>query len=261
MFVAECFASCLAATPDRATFNGAATCSLRNGRPRPLGKARHRGPSMGPQHVRCGMTDKACFRHHGITPSMGPQHVRCGMKSLRRLLFLSGWLAFNGAATCSLRNGQHDKRNVRHAKVPSMGPQHVRCGMQAKGQVDLLVKDDLQWGRNMFVAECSSPAGPTRRGSRPSMGPQHVRCGMRPRQAHLNDLEGPSMGPQHVRCGMLADEFAAHLGQSALQWGRNMFVAECARLPYMDQTHCYLQWGRNMFVAEWACLTKRFIGL
>ena len=83
-----------------------------------------------------------------------------------------------------------------------------------------------------------------------------------------------SMGPQLVRCGMLrlcADCKVAY----ALQWGRNLFVAECAHrihaigieadgfngaatcslrndihvITHMAGTRP-LQWGRNLFVAE-----------
>ena len=36
----------------------------------------------------------------------------------------------------------------------------------------------LQWGRNMFVAECQDAGGGDAAQYRPSMGPQHVRCGM-----------------------------------------------------------------------------------
>ena len=81
------------------------------------------------------------------------------------------------------------------------------------------------------------------------------------------------MGPQHVRCGMnlLAGRDTAY---TRLQWGRNMFVAECATLHILNllvitfngAATCSLrnvrdnpdepwpwgtlQWGRNMFVAE-----------
>ena len=60
----------------------------------------------------------------------------------------------------------------------------------------------LQWGRNMFVAECIL-----------------------------------------ITIGLF--------GLFHLQWGRNMFVAECvlSRVQY-PQGIVSLQWGRNMFVAE-----------
>ena len=85
--------------------------------------------------------------------------------------------AFNGAATCSLRNVQNDIAG--YAKAVS-----------------------LQWGRNMFVAEC--------------------------------DIYG-----RH-----------AVMGATLLQWGRNMFVAECANQVAVPGYYFSLQWGRNMFVAE-----------
>ena len=108
---------------------------------------------------------------------------------------------------------------------------------------------DLQWGRNMIVAEgCTFVKCKPR--YRPSMGPQHDSCG--------RDKAGPAMAALRTH----------------LQWGRNMIVAEgargyaahsYARLPSMGPQHdsCgrvngfvlgpareYLQWGRNMIVAE-----------
>ena len=35
-----------------------------------------------------------------------------------------------------------------------------------------------------------------------------------------------------------------------LQWGRNLFVAECCLRPYPISDSPVLQWGRNLFVAE-----------
>ena len=85
-----------------------------------------------------------------------------------------GHVSFNGAATCSLR--KEKKGGVfRHVR-PSMGPQLVRCGKEAIGDRTLtaagpsmgpqlvrcgktgvniaaIVFIDLQWGRNLFVAE------------------------------------------------------------------------------------------------------------
>ena len=36
-----------------------------------------------------------------------------------------------------------------------------------------------------------------------------------------------------------------------LQWGRNLFVAECDTSAYVYAQGLELQWGRNLFVAEW----------
>ena len=59
------------------------------------------------------------------------------------------------------------------------------------------------------------------------MGPQHVRCGMLDGLARAERKGVPSMGPQHVRCGMVMPGRGAAAAQY-LQWGRNMFVAECS---------------------------------
>ena len=109
------------------TFNGAATCSLRNAGARDGRVLYYAVPSMGPQHVRCGMVYAL---------------VICGAAAR----------AFNGAATCSLRNDLVDEPPQRVGDAPSMGPQHVRCGMKDAGFLTV-IKTHLQWGRNMFVAE------------------------------------------------------------------------------------------------------------
>ena len=57
------------------------------------------------------------------------------------------------------------------------------------------------------------------------------------------------MGPQHVRCGMVAGGGAC-MTTASLQWGRNMFVAECRGMKPEKMKELNLQWGRNMFVAE-----------
>ena len=84
----------------------------------------------------------------------------------------------------------------------SMGPQLVRCGMThiAKGSG---TEAWLQWGRNLFVAECCSSVI------------------------------------------ILVDS------RKRLQWGRNLFVAECSRRLFVVLMNgVVLQWGRNLFVAE-----------
>ena len=158
--------------------------------------------------------------------------------------------SFNGAATCSLRN---------------VGEQLLVL------RVDM----ELQWGRNLFVAECAPAAGAHRPPGRASMGPQLVRCGMmacshRKHQHHMLQwgrnlfvaecveyavwvhADGrASMGPQLVRCGMLVKVGQAMEASCALQWGRNLFVAECMHTGRRYIMAAMLQWGRNLFVAEW----------
>ena len=87
----------------------------------------------------------------------------------------------------------------------------------------------LQWGRNMFVAECAAAADHRQLLFYPSMGPQHVRCGMCLLAPCDHKGAYPSMGPQHVRCGMRISGLERSKAGKRLQWGRNMFVAECLR--------------------------------
>ena len=155
--------------------------------------------------------------------SMGPQLVRCGMqrpigKRLDELLLQWGRnlfvaecaghdaadyvrLCFNGAATCSLRNARRQHNNREFGSIASMGPQLVRCGM---GDMDAIIKaaKKLQWGRNLFVAECYTVQGWASYIALASMGPQLVRCGMRTLTSDEVRLMTASMGPQLVRCGM-----------------------------------------------------------
>ena len=85
---------------------------------------------------------------------MGPQLVRCGKltSSLPRIRVLP--VCFNGAATCSLRKAVF-----------------LAITMRAK--------PELQWGRNLFVAESWSRQVRSR-AFLASMGPQLVRCGKAP---------------------------------------------------------------------------------
>ena len=83
-----------------------------------------------------------------------------------------------------------------------MGPQLVRCGMQKHVAV-LAWLDPLQWGRNLFVAECPHKRDVQLHGDAASMGPQLVRCGMLLDSLTSKSQSIASMGPQLVRCGML----------------------------------------------------------
>ena len=131
---------------------------------------------------------------------MGPQLVRCGMvpAGVRERIFL----------------------------IASMGPQLVRCGMSVEhGRLSL--EPALQWGRNLFVAECVQAVADPLDPRHASMGPQLVRCGMqfpyRKPHVRITSFNGAatcslrnaerltlrcvyvrlaSMGPQLVRCGM-----------------------------------------------------------
>ena len=261
------------------SFNGAATCSLRNAPINPCRRVHTAILQWGRNLfvAECGFRPAA--RPIPMRPSMGPQLVRCGME-------------------CT-----HDHSRLR--PPPSMGPQLVRCGMQHHGHgcslyrtclqwgrnlfvaeckpASHVVKPSflLQWGRNLFVAECSADNGKVQPRCRPSMGPQLVRCGMLDIRltwvmsaflqwgrnlfvaecvaAPEGALEpcAPSMGPQLVRCGMSIMLLFASVKMIILQWGRNLFVAECALAKPTLTIWRDLQWGRNLFVAECFYLRRR----
>ena len=161
----------------------------------------HVRPSMGPQHVRCGMDRTFCVCDDSSSPSMGPQHVRCGMnadldKGRIRLLTLQ-W-----------------GRNMFVAECPAIKP------------LIPIFANSLQWGRNMFVAECRRGIMAKLPMCDPSMGPQHVRCGMRRASAGSRGCSGSFNGA--ATCSLRNDNWNNHplLTSYILQWGRNMFVAE-----------------------------------
>ena len=206
------------------SFNGAATCSLRNatfwvpassavpalqwGRNLFVAECPRMSRIRSP--VRRGFNGAAtCSLRNGRgtrRPSGGPG-------------------CFNGAATCSLRNGVCGVPQSKHRRRASMGPQLVRCGMWKAG-MKLTNLCQLQWGRNLFVAECKLAL------------------------AYAPIAVPASMGPQLVRCGMCSSYLARGMMPPLLQWGRNLFVAECPRPRRTAILATWLQWGRNLFVAE-----------
>ena len=110
----------------------------------------------------------------------------------------------------------HHAAGIRVPDAASMGPQLVRCGMFGSPAYFSLM-GMLQWGRNLFVAECDGSSSEPTASQRASMGPQLVRCGMGRRD------RGPR-GPGN-----------------RLQWGRNLFVAECPRWkpPMPENRSCF----------------------
>ena len=182
-----------------------------------------------------------------IDPSMGPQHVRCGMYNgrMRRLIFQK---PFNGAATCSLRNVPFPTRLFfNHVSFNGAATCSLRnAGRSATG---CSMMPCLQWGRNMFVAEWSELTQIIHGLTVPSMGPQHVRCGMESIASQCSKNHVLQWG----RNMFVAESSSASsilLTLVSLQWGRNMFVAECMHGIMAKFAMCVLQWGRNMFVAE-----------
>ena len=191
-----------------------------------------------------------------------------GCWSGRRLPITRG--CFNGAATFRLRKvpgivldpfmgaGFNGAATFRLRKACS------ECGEP--------MSDELQWGRNLSVAEgqivfrcraCRArfngaatfrlrkvealEAGLVERHA--SMGPQPFGCGRRSACPKTTAAETASMGPQPFGCGRptLSSTLNIH---SSLQWGRNLSVAEGARRDEGATGHSRLQWGRNLSVAE-----------
>ena len=109
---------------------------------------------MGPQLVRCGMHERGRHQHQGAGASMGPQLVRCGMKS-QYLVNVPKITCFNGAATCSLWNALFLFFLPLYLYTLQWGRNLfvAECKTSAK---DMILGTWLQWGRNLFVAECRS---------------------------------------------------------------------------------------------------------
>ena len=127
LFVAECPA-CMTSWPrTSSSFNGAATCSLRNVTLSPRTPRRDVMLQWGRNLFVAEWGPPHGTAVRGAAASMGPQLVRCGM----------GPSSLNWIDRC----------------FASMGPQLVRCGMRARRRGWRRSWSQLQWGRNLFVAE------------------------------------------------------------------------------------------------------------
>ena len=84
-----------------ASFNGAATCSLRKGIRRFGGRCQHQ-PFNGAATCSLRKVAGQCVIVARVSPSMGPQLVRCGKHMIAGSTDREV-MSFNGAATCSLR--------------------------------------------------------------------------------------------------------------------------------------------------------------
>ena len=113
-----------------ASFNGAATFRLRKALPAPPNPIVEKA-SMGPQPFGCGRAAQRDLRLGRRIASMGPQPFGCGRQAPSRCF--PTLPCFNGAATFRLRK-------VGAAMPP--GPTHTQ----------------LQWGRNLSVAEGDLPS-------------------------------------------------------------------------------------------------------
>ena len=178
---------------------------------------------------------------------MGPQPFGCGRQRQAQGAVGSGQ-SFNGAATFRLRKARIADE-VEWACAASMGPQPFGCGRAvprgnqrggrwsfngaatfrlrkvAAPADEVWAELELQWGRNLSVAEGGPPRAISHSHAIASMGPQPFGCGRRIINAS-SDMIG------------------------RLQWGRNLSVAEGQYLIQIATVTNLLQWGRNLSVAE-----------
>ena len=208
---------------------------------------------MGPQPFGCGRAHNLQRQRRGAGASMGPQPFGCGRAEAHGQR-QGDKVRFNGAATFRLRKGRACLVCVKPL-VASMGPQPFGCGRYSASFAHPLFLM-LQWGRNLSVAEGRRSAA-CRARSAASMGPQPFgcgRCGIAPicraRQSRFN-------GAATFRLRKGKEVSLKFSGWLALQWGRNLSVAEGPLGLHRRQPKLGLQWGRNLSVAEGAVALMR----
>ena len=139
---------------------------------------------------------------------------------------------------------------LRRAGFASMGPQLDSCGRSAAAEKNSPLPQ-LQWGRNLIVAEGLQRSVPARHVFGASMGPQLDSCGRQdgrppPQQAGYH----ASMGPQLDSCGR---QFRVGYHKRLYQASMGPQLDSCGRCR-IHQAVCnqirLLQWGRNLIVAE-----------
>ena len=140
----------------RQSFNGAATCSLRNA-----------GSDLQPVRSQCVLQwgrnlFVAEWSAHMIIRGSGP-HLQWGRNlfvaecNIMGMVAVFIGLAFNGAATCSLRNANPLPTSSNH---PSSFNGAATCSLRNAAPITAKSSPAaaLQWGRNLFVAECWTSA-------------------------------------------------------------------------------------------------------
>ena len=133
--------------------------------------------------------------------------------------------------------------------MASMGPQPFGCGRELPAAQRTLKGAALQWGRNLSVAEgarnqcglCHAPDA--------SMGPQPFGCGRCRAPARVIAAPGFN-GAATFRLRKAAGKSGNLQALDALQWGRNLSVAEGCHDVRLTSLPRWLQWGRNLSVAE-----------
>ena len=205
--------------------------------------------SMGPRHYRRGnrprakRTDGYFLRFNGAATLSSRKSIATGRFSRCRT-------SFNGVATLSSRKcTQKPTKRVAYI-LASMGPRHYSRGNDIVGLAQSALKDELQWGRDIIVAEILYRGSSDDGYSRASMGPRHYRRGNRARDnAETPERESASMGPRHYRRGNGA-LMSYRKAAKKLQWGRDIIVAEISLRLVASGVNNLLQWGRDIIVAE-----------
>ena len=130
---------------------------------------------------------------------------------------------FNGAATFRLRKANATCRRTA-GRTTFNGAATFRLRKVPGRPTSRMARSDLQWGRNLSVAEGARRA---LTGGRPR--PFNGAATFRLRKAYDVDMDvevpSPSMGPQPFGCGRFRTAGEAALN-TRLQWGRNLSVAE-----------------------------------
>ncbi len=180
---------------------------------------------------------------------MGPQHTRCGKNVM---------LA-----------------DAAHAMAASMGPQHTRCGKapqtnsrrkrwpQLQWGRNILVAEramkssgkessrgELQWGRNILVAERPHGLLPTTLSTTLQWGRNILVAESPRRRAGKMGPVLASMGPQHTRCGKLGSSQDCASGLVCFNGAATYSLRKAASSNRTSLSNSRLQWGRNILVAE-----------
>ena len=226
-------------------FNGAATFRLRKVVPYGVAGEPVCVASMGPQPFGCGRNipprERAALpklqwgRNLSVAEGLSSQFSATANVMLqwgRNLSVAEGAptcgrrcaaCCFNGAATFRLRKVPRF-RHDRCRRRASMGPQPFGCGRR---------EDGFGWGG----------------GGQASMGPQPFGCG----RSIITWLVKPSQcfnGAATFRLRKALTRLEKFYDNPALQWGRNLSVAEGPYKKVRVGAVKMLQWGRNLSVAE-----------
>ena len=202
---------------------------------------------MGPQLDSCGKGKTESLESFSFQASMGPQLDSCG-KPRNTALGIFRCTASMGPQLDSCGKGERTAH-------PTQKPLELQWGR------NLTVAESmgrspwpslywwLQWGRNLTVAESRRDLG-LRLAGGASMGPQLDSCGKSCASFQRSWAALASMGPQLDSCGKDTSRGSSLLSLNVLQWGRNLTVAERVTPRTHQPSISMLQWGRNLTVAE-----------